>query len=96
MPTQFRSWSAAALRRSIVARYRPLAAFAAAALLLQGCASAPPQPFEGPQAANPDARIPQPANHAVLGSYSRQMPVEPASWVERNRGVAPAPKKDGQ
>ena len=96
MSKQFRPRSAAALRRSIIRRYWLLTAFAAGALLMQGCASIPPQPFDGAKASDPNVRVPPPAYRSVLGSYSSQRPVEPSPWIERNQQVAPAPKKDGQ
>jgi hypothetical protein len=96
MSKQFRPRSVAAMRRSIIRRYWLLAAFAAGALLMQGCASIPPQPFDGAEASDPDIRVPPAGYRSVLGNYSSQRPVEPSPWRERNDRVAPTEKKDGQ
>lgn len=95
MSKQFWPRSAAAKRRSALWRYRLPAALAACALLTQGCASIPQQPFDGANASDPEARVPPAVYRPVLGNYSSQRPVEPAPWRERNDRVAPAPKKDG-
>jgi hypothetical protein len=96
MSAQFRPQSAAANRRSASWRYRLPAILTACALLAQGCAATPPQPFQGADASNPDVRVPPVAYRPVLGTYSSQRPVEPASWGERNDQGAPIQKKDGQ
>lgn len=95
MSAQFRPRSAAANRRSALWRYRLPAVLTACTLLAQGCTASPPRPYQGADAANPDARVLPTAYRPVLGTYSSQRPVEPAPWRERNERVAPAPKKDG-
>lgn len=95
MFAQFWPRSAAVERRSTSWRYRLAAVLAAVALLTQGCAPIPSQPFVGAEASNPDVRVPPAPYRPVLGTYSRQRPVEPAPWRERNDRVAPTPKKDG-
>ena len=96
MFAQFWPRSAAAMRRSKVWRYLPAIVLAAGALLAQGCAPIPPQPFAGAEASDPDVRVPPAAYRPVLGTYSRQRPVEPSPWRERNDRVAPTQKKEGQ
>lgn len=96
MFAQFWSRSLAANRRPALWRYRLPAVLAACALLAQGCAASPPRPIQGADASNPNARVPPAAYRPVLGAYSRQRPVEPAPWRERNDRVAPTEKKDGQ
>lgn len=93
MSKRFWPWSVAAMRRSTLWRYRLATVLAAGALLAQGCAPIPPQPFAGAEVSNPDIRVPATAYRPVLGTYSSQRPVEPAPWRERNDRVAPAPKK---
>jgi len=95
MSKQFWPRPAAAMRRSILWRYR-LPAVLAVAFLIEGCAATPPRPFDGDKASDPDFRVPPAAYRPVLGDYSSQRPVEPLPWRERNDRVAPAPKKDGQ
>lgn len=62
------------------------AAFVAA--LLAGCAAAPPAPSLT-AAADPAARVPATRYSSVTAPYTRQRPVEPLPWRERNQNVAP-------
>ncbi len=96
MSFQFWPWSAAAMRRATLWRYRRSAVLTVCALLMQGCAATPPRPLAGDEASDPAARVPAVGYRPVLGSYSSQRPVEPLPWVERNQRVTPQPKKDGQ
>jgi hypothetical protein len=96
MSAQFWPRSAAANWRPTLWRYRLPAVLTACALLAQGCAATPPQPFQGADASNPDARVPSAAYRSVLGNYSSQRPVEPSPWRKSDERVAPTQKKDGQ
>ncbi len=93
MSTPLWPWSIAAMQRSTVARYSLSAAVAAVALLIQGCAAAPPQPFAAAQPSDPEVRVPGAAYRPVLSGYSSQRPVEPLPWLEQNRRVTPGQKR---
>ncbi len=94
MSRQFWPRSTAAMRRSILWRYRLPAFLTASALLIQGCTAAPPRPFDADKASDPEVRTPPTAYRSVLGNYSSQRPVEPAPWREPNDRAAPLPKQD--
>ena len=64
-------------------------------LAIQGCATAPPRPLVGSDAADPEARVPATVYRSALGDFRGARPSEPAGWYERNDGAAPQPKKDG-
>lgn len=86
--------SAAARQRSTRRQYLLAAALAASALLIQGCAQTPPQPFAGAEASDPHVRVPPVGYRAVLGDYVSQRPVAPTDWRQQNERVAPKPKSD--
>jgi hypothetical protein len=88
--------SAAVLRRSIRYRYRLPVILAALALLIQGCTGRPPPLARGPDASDPEVRVPAASYRSAIGAFARQRPVEPAPWRERNDSVAPTPKPDGK
>jgi hypothetical protein len=60
---------------------------ALAALIVGGCAVAPPPPQLA--AADPNVPVPAVRYRSVTAPYTRQRPVEPLPWRERNRSVAP-------
>jgi hypothetical protein len=60
---------------------------ALAALLTGGCAAAPPASVLA--AADPNIRVPPARYSSVTAPYTRQRPVEPLPWRERNERVAP-------
>jgi len=60
---------------------------ALAALTLGGCAAMPPAPHLA--AADPGAPVPPVRYSSVTAPYTRQRPVEPLPWRERNERVAP-------
>ncbi len=93
MSTPLWPWSTAAKQCSIVLRYSLPATVAAVALLMQGCATAPPQPFATAQPSDPDVRVPAIGYRPVVSGYSRQRPVEPLPWLEQNRRVTPGQKR---
>jgi hypothetical protein len=96
MSVYFWAYSIASKRWFALWRFRPAAGLTAVALLIQGCAPIPPRPFQGANAADPAARVRAMTYRPVLGTYTSQRPVDPASWRERNERVAPAPKLGGQ
>jgi hypothetical protein len=63
-----------------------------AAMLAQGCASAPPAPLAGPNPADPGATVPPARYGGTLGPYVGARPVEAGSWREQNERIAPEPK----
>ena len=67
----------------------------ATALSIQGCATAPPRPVVGPDAADPNVRVPTAVYRSAIGSFNSTRPSEPAPWKEREDGNTPQPKKDG-
>ncbi len=87
---------ATAQRCARLRRFRLPAALAAIALLAQGCAQTPNQPFDGANAADADVRVPPVAYRSVLDGYVSRRPVSPSPWTEQNRQVAPAPEKGGR
>lgn len=58
------------------------------AMLLAGCAARPAAPSLA-AAADPNARVPTARYSSVTAPYTRQRPVEPLPWRERNDRVAP-------
>lgn len=64
-----------------------------AALLLQGCAAAPPRPLAGADASDPHARVPAVSYRSTIGDFPSARPSEPAPWRGGNDGGAPAGKK---
>ena len=58
-----------------------------AALLAGGCAAAPPAAVLGP--ADPSTPVPAVRYSSVTAPYTRQRPVEPLPWRERNQRVLP-------
>lgn len=94
MSARLRLRSAAIRRRSVPCRYATHAALIAVALLAQGCAAIPPQPFADAAASDPDVRVPPVGYRPVLSGYVSQRPVAPAAWRQQNERVAPRPKSD--
>lgn len=92
MSIHVRPWPAAAKQRLAVRRFWLRAALAASALLIQGCATSPPQPFSGVSPADADRRAAAVGYQPVLGDYVSRRPVDPSPWIERNRQVAPPQK----
>ena len=93
MSTSFRARHAVAIRRW--AKLCPLlGTFAAAtlALLIAGCAAAPPQPFGGPDPSDSDVRVPAVRYRSTFGSFMSQRPVEPTDWKGTNERITPQPK----
>jgi hypothetical protein len=68
------------------ARFGSLAA-AIATLMVGGCAAAPPAAVLAP--ADPSTPVPAARYSSVTAPYTRQRPVEPLPWRERNERVAP-------
>ena len=64
-----------------------LIAAALAALMAGGCAAAPPAAILA--AADPSTPVPAARYSSVTAPYTRQRPVEPLPWRERNERVAP-------
>lgn len=60
---------------------------ALAALTAGGCAAAPPASILA--AADPSSPVPAARYSSVAAPYTRQRPVEPLPWRERNQRVAP-------
>jgi hypothetical protein len=81
-----------AVTRLFRIKFGVLAVLAGLVPLLAGCADAPRLPAAGPDPADPGTRVPRVDYRSTLGSYRSQRPVDPASWVEQNERVAPAPK----
>jgi hypothetical protein len=73
-------------------RFRALAALALAALAA-GCTQSPPDPFAGPDPADPKARTRPVEYRSTVAPYEPQRPVDPAPWREQNERVAPQPKQ---
>ena len=96
MSAFFCSRFAAPRWRPIASSYRLPILLAALALLMQGCATRPQQPYQGADASDPDVQVPASGYRPVLGSYAGRRPAEPAPWRERNDNVAPTPKRSGQ
>ena len=63
-----------------------------AAMLLPGCASAPPAPVTGAHPAHPQAKARPTAYQPVIGPYASQRPRDPADWREQNERIAPQEK----
>ena len=59
-----------------------------AALMAGGCTAIPPAPTLV-AAADPRAPVPAARYSSVTAPYTRQLPVEPLPWRERNERVAP-------
>lgn len=90
---------AAHIVRTLIAPRQPpplsrrMAAFGAvtvAALLMQGCAGAPPQPVVGPDPSNARVAVPRARYQAAISGARDQRPVDPRDWREQNEGVAPS------
>jgi hypothetical protein len=62
------------------------------AVLVSGCAGAPPAPVAGAHPADPAAPARSAAYQPVTGSYVRQRPRDPAPWRENNERVTPQEK----
>jgi hypothetical protein len=73
-------------KRHREARFGLIAA-AIAALMAGGCAAAPPAAVLAP--ADPGTPVPAARYSSVTAPYTRQRPVEPLPWRERNERVAP-------
>ena len=73
-------------KRHREARFGLLAA-AFATLMAGGCAAAPPAAVLAP--ADPSTPVPAARYSSVTAPYTRQRPVEPLPWRERNERVAP-------
>jgi hypothetical protein len=69
------------------------AAVLGAAFALNACA-APPNPYTGPDPANPGVRMSRVGYQSALGSYRSQRPVDPGDWRSINERVAPQPKPE--
>lgn len=67
----------------------------ATALCIQGCASTPPRPLVGPDAADPNVRVPTTVYRSTIRGFNNARPSEPAPWREREGSNTPEPKKDG-
>jgi len=67
----------------------------AVALSIQGCAMAPARPVVGPDAADPNVRVPTAVYRSAIGDFNSARPSEPAPWRARDDGTTPQPKKDG-
>jgi hypothetical protein len=65
-------------------------ALAVAALLMQGCAAAPPQPVAGPDPSNAHSVVPRARYQPAITGASGLRPVTPRDWREQNEGVAPS------
>jgi hypothetical protein len=63
------------------------------ALLASACAAAPPQPFVGADPSDPDTHVAATAYRSTISRYQSQRPVQPATWKEQNKRVAPKPKQ---
>jgi len=57
------------------------------ALMAGGCAALPPPPHLA--AADPSTPVPAARYSSVTAPYTRQRPVEPLPWRERNERVTP-------
>ena len=73
-------------KRHRKARLGSIAA-ALTALIVSGCAAAPPASLLA--AADPGSPVPAVRYSSVTAPYTRQRPVEPLPWRERNERVAP-------
>lgn len=61
----------------------------ALALLLGGCAAAPPAPVVTHDPADPDVPVAHTRYKPALSGYVSRRPVEPKPWREQNDRVAP-------
>ena len=93
MSSQF--WPVAAPRQTGHTRYQRCLLLIVTTLAIQGCATAPPRPLVGPDADDPNVRVPTAVYRSAIGDFNSARPSEPTGWRERNDGAAPQPKKDG-
>lgn len=63
-----------------------------AAVLLAGCASAPPVPWAEPDPSDSGAPATRAAYRTVVGPYASQRPRDPSGWREQNERIAPEAK----
>jgi len=62
------------------------------ALLLAGCASAPPAPLARADPADSAAPAPRATYRTVVGPCASQRPRDPSAWREQNERIAPEAK----
>jgi hypothetical protein len=62
---------------------------AAAAFVLSGCATTPPNIATGADPADPNARAPRVRYSSVTAGTADHGPVDPKPWTEQNQTVAP-------
>jgi hypothetical protein len=94
MSSHFRPVPVAAMRLARRTRCQRCFLLIAIALSIQGCAPAP-RPLVGPDAADPNVRVPTTVYRSAIGDFKTARPSEPAPWRERDGGNTPQPKKDG-
>jgi hypothetical protein len=93
MPTQLSAHcSAVTAGAGYFRRFVLASLLSSAAALVSGCA-APPPPLAGPDPSNPAVAVAGVGYRSTLSGYRSQRPVEPAPWLEQNRGVAPNPEQ---
>lgn len=93
MSSRFQPAPIAAQRQARHARYGHSAVLVVAALAIQGCVAATPRPLVGPDADDPDVRVPATVYRSAIGEFKSIRPSEPAAW--RNQGGSDKPKKEG-
>jgi hypothetical protein len=96
MSLHFRLLPGAATRQASHAHCHWCFLLIATALTVQGCAAVPPRPLIGPDASDPDVRVPSAVYRSALSESNSARPSEPAPWRERSHGTTPEPKKDEQ
>ena len=94
MSSHIRPVPVAAMRLAGRTRCQRCILLIATALCIQGCA-ATPRPLVGPDAADPNVRVPTAVYRSAIGGFNSARPSEPAPWREGENGNIPQPKKDG-
>ena len=93
MSSQIRPASIAARRQVDHARCGYSLVLIVSALVIQGCAAAPPRPLVGPDADDPSVHVPATGYRSAIGEFKSIRPSEPAAW--RDQSGSDKPKKDG-
>jgi hypothetical protein len=92
MSSQFRP--VAATRHAGHTHYQRCLLLILTALAVQGCAVAPLRPLVGPDAADPDVRIPPAVYRSAIGAFDSARPSGLAPWRGPDHATTPQPKKD--
>jgi hypothetical protein len=95
MSSQIRPAPIAARRQSGHARYGHGILLVVVALAIQGCVAAQ-RPLVGPDADDPDVRVPATVYRSAIGEFKSTRPSEPAPWRDQGGSDTSKPKADGQ